>query len=181
MGTCSPKFSDPLLRMRFDQSPNREKRTARRPQCLRVSASLCVRLLSDNRHSSPRLPNPPRCRDTTSCVGVGSLRAEKQRVKKHRCHNCSAEKPLHSIGLRDFLLQESPVNTRLFCVMQESGRTQDFVSTVFPPVTNKSSTACWGSPSRALLQTPKAGKKGPKTGSAAAIFKGLEPVDVARN
>ena len=144
MGTCSPKFSDPLFRMRFDQSPNRRKRTARRPQCLRVSASLCVRLLSDNRHSSPRLPQPPRCRDTTSCVGVGSLRAEKQRVKKHRCHNCSAENLLYSTDLRDFVLQESPVNTRLFCVMQESGRTQDFVSTAFPPVTNKSSTACWG-------------------------------------
>jgi hypothetical protein len=37
-------------------------------------ASLDVeRPLSGSRHSSPRLPNHPRCRDTTSCVGVGRV------------------------------------------------------------------------------------------------------------
>jgi len=46
--------------------------------------------------------------------------------------------------------------------MQESGRTQDFVSTVFPPITNKSSTGCWpGRPRRRATALPGGTKRYP--------------------
>src|SRR5688572_13575069 len=82
-------------------------------------------------------PQPSRCRDTTSCVGVGRLSTPNRRVKKHRCHNCGAITIRFFNGLSHFLRQERAVNTPLFCQMQESGRTQYFVSTVCPPATHK--------------------------------------------
>ena len=64
MGTCPPKFPDCLL----TPKPEPEKRTTPCLQFLQVIASLCERLLSDNRHSAPRLPNHQDDRETQHLV-----------------------------------------------------------------------------------------------------------------
>ena len=110
MGTCPPKFSDCLR----PQSPNREKRKTPPLQYLQVNASLFERPLSDDPHFHSPAPQPPRRRDTTSCVGVGSLSSSKRRVKKHRCHNRNAKTGCIYSGLRHFVPQESAVNGGFF-------------------------------------------------------------------
>src|SRR5262245_30940991 len=121
MGTCPPKFSDCFLRP-LKPEPGRKKKDP-----LPCMTCRSVRLYLSGRCqtttiSAPRLPYPPRwatktaspCRDTTSCVRVGSLSSRKQRVKKHRCHNRCLKITFADSDLRDSVLQKRPVNTASF-------------------------------------------------------------------
>ena len=121
------------------------------------------------RHSSPRLSPSARCRDTTSCVGVGRLSTTIRRVKKHHCHNRKPIYLLIFIRLQDIVPRKWPVNTCFFDRCRNRAGTQDFVSTSFPPGTHKSSTGCWSG-------NPEWREKAREHGRERRVFKPLETI-----
>jgi hypothetical protein len=70
----------------------------------------------------PGSPHQPRCRDTTSCVGVGRVDTHIQRVKKHRGHNWGSLFICTFNDLYVFLPQETPVNTAFFDACRNRAR-----------------------------------------------------------
>ena len=144
MGTAPPKFPDC-----FALNARTGERTAPDPQFLEVAR---VFIWSDCCQTAaiplPGSPTTQMSRHNILCWGRES------RVRE----NGASRNIVVIIGvrlltiyfnkLRSFVPQESPVNTRLFRQMQESGRTQDFVSTPCPPLSHRSSTGCWQSARR---------------------------------
>ena len=57
----------------FPKTPEPEKERPKASNCWRYCASSMGRLLSDRRQILSPAPQPSRCRDTTSCVGVGRV------------------------------------------------------------------------------------------------------------
>ena len=117
MGACSPVFRTVSLK-----TPEPEKKDAPAPVGPTDSAWLIAVCCQTGRHSSPRFSPSSRCRDTTSCVGVGRVDTRIGRVKKHRCHNWGSLFPINFNVLRVFVPQETPVNTTIFDICRNRAR-----------------------------------------------------------
>lgn len=110
MGTCSP-----LFRTIFSSKSEPERKGRPTPAVLAGQrVFMWSGLLSDRPPFLPGSPQPARCRDTTSCVGVGRLGTGVRVVKKHRCHNRRSEFTNEYIGLSHFVLRNGRVNRAVF-------------------------------------------------------------------
>jgi hypothetical protein len=114
MGTCSPLFRTRRQGVRQMPEPWKEKRTPWTSSSWRTAHLYEERTAVRQPPFLSPAPQPSRCRDTTSCVRVGRLSTLIRRVKKHRCHNRSAETPRYFNRLSHFVLQEGGVNTAAF-------------------------------------------------------------------
>ena len=112
----------PLCSECFCQNARTGKKKAPAPVGPTDSAWFIAVCCQTARHSSPRFSPSSRCRDTTSCVGVGRVSSYPRVVKKHRCHNWGSGLAFYFMTLRCFVPQESPVNTSIFDICRNRAR-----------------------------------------------------------